>query len=250
MQLRCEACSAPYRADDVSLALGVAKCRACDAVRHRSERPGTGEARTEREPRALRPKLPVPRFFDLEETAGTTRISWSWFRLEYVMVGAWGFALDLFSGALLARSLSAGDPLEPGPVAFLCLLLAGGLGLTYCALTGVLNTTTVEASRDGLSIRHGPLPWPGNQDLPRRALTHLYGLENARRPLFAWHGRGWDLNAVDAKGRRRTLLSRLEEQEQVLFLEQALEKRLGIEEAPVQGERAQNSPGPLRVVAP
>lgn len=250
MQLRCEACSAPYRADDVSLALGVAKCRACDAVQDVSERPGAGAARTEREPRALRPKLSVPRCFDLEETAETTRISWSWFRPEYAMVGFWGLALDLFSGTLLLKQLSGESSLEPGAVAFLFMLLVGGLGLLYCALTGALNRTTVEAGPEGLSIRHGPLPWPGNQDLPRRLLKQLHGMENARRPLFAWYGQGWDLKAVDAEGRKLTLLPRLEEQEQVLFLEQALQSRLGIEDAPMQEEMAPRAPGALRVVEP
>ncbi|MBZ4416412.1 hypothetical protein [Myxococcus sp. RHSTA-1-4] len=224
MPLRCEACAAPYHANDVSLALKLAKCHACDAVFDLEEREGAVPTRASREPP---PELPVPGGFDVEETGERTRISWSWFRMEYVFVGAWGLALDVFSTLLLVKGLSAKYPPEPGALAFLCVLLAGGVGLTYCALTGFLNTTTVDVRSDRLVIRHGPLPWPGNQDLPRHSLKQLHGRENARRPLFAWHGRGWDLNALDASGRELTLLSRLEEQAQVRFLEQVLETRLG-----------------------
>ncbi|NMO17772.1 hypothetical protein HPC49_08050 [Pyxidicoccus fallax] len=235
MQLCCAACAAPYHANDVSLALKLARCHACDVVYDLAEREGPRLARAPREPS---PKLSVPRFFNVEETEEATRISWTWFRMEYLIIGGWGFALDVFSTALLARGLSNGSPLEPGAVGFLCLMLAAGLALTYCALTGFLNKTTIEAREDRLVIRHGPLPWPGNLELSRGELKQLYGKENARRPVFAWHGQGWNLNALDAAGRKRTLLHRLEEPEQVLYLEQQLEKRLGIEDAPVKGELA------------
>jgi hypothetical protein len=243
MRLHCEGCAAPCGADDVSLALGVAKCRACNTVFDLSGPEGSGPARPEREPVVLHLTRALPKGFDVEETENTTRISWGWYRMEYLFVGAWALALDVGGTGLLVKQLTGGKA-QPVALLFLLVLLGAGVALTYFALAGFLNRTTLDARRDLLIIRHGPLPWPGNQYLPRCTLKQLFGTENARRPLFAWHGQGWDLKALDASGRGRTLVARLEEQEQVRYLEQALEKRLGLdEEAPAEEPLARRLAG-------
>ena len=45
----------------------------------------------------------------------------------------------------------------------------------------------------------------------------------------------YNLFALDRKGRKVKLITGLMEKDQVLYLEQALERRLGIEDAPVDG---------------
>jgi hypothetical protein len=48
----------------------------------------------------------------------------------------------------------------------------------------------------------------------------------------------YSLLGIDQQGRKVKLLSGIEDKDQVLYLEQALERRLGIEDSPVAGELA------------
>lgn len=75
---------------------------------------------------------------------------------------------------------------------------------------------------------------PGSRTLPGRELTQLYGQE-----IRGNKGRvSYSLFALDKQGRKEKLLSNLDDKDQVLYLEQALERRLGIEDSPVDGELA------------
>jgi len=72
-------------------------------------------------------------------------------------------------------------------------------------------------------------------------LTQLYGEETAKT------NKGnttytYNLFALDREGRKVKLLSNLTDKDQVLYLEQSLERRLGIEDAPVDGEIAVRTP--------
>jgi hypothetical protein len=55
----------------------------------------------------------------------------------------------------------------------LCRLLFGAVAVlvSYLGVAEFLNRTTVKLGRTGLSVRHRPLPWPGNCDVPLAALT-------------------------------------------------------------------------------
>jgi hypothetical protein len=104
-------------------------------------------------------------------------------------------------------------------------------------LMGFLNRTTIEVSRNQLTIRHGPLPGPGNRDVLGRQFTQLYGEEIVKTNKGS-KSYTYDLIALDREGRKIKLLSDLTERDQVLYLEQTLERRLGIEDEPVDGEVA------------
>jgi hypothetical protein len=95
-------------------------------------------------------------------------------------------------------------------------------------------------SRNSLSIRHGPLPWTGNRQMSGRELTQLYGVENSRTSKGSTTYT-YDLLALDREGRTIKLISGLTDKDQVLYLEQTLERRLGIEDAPVDGEVAKRT---------
>jgi hypothetical protein len=241
MQMSCEVCHSPLQADDVRLDLAVAKCHSCNAVYDLSGRKARGVVIQPEVKQALRPKAALPPRFKVEEDTTTTRIVWRWFNpvnhlfLLFFCV-AWNSFLLVWYGMAFTVGKD-GDPVSLIMVIFPIGHVAVGVGLTYYMLTGFLNRTRIEVSRNQLTIRHGPLPWRGNQDLPGRQLTQLYGEEVTSR------GKNsvtitYDLHAVDREGRKVKLLSGLTEKDQVLYLEQTLERRLGIEDAPVAGEIA------------
>jgi hypothetical protein len=234
MQLPCEICHAPLRAEDVSFELSMAKCHTCNAVYDLSGRKGRGLAAVPRERPSLRPKPALPESFRMEELDGTTTVAWRWFHVGYVLLALICIAWTVLP-ALLYASWFEGDAPTLATVGLLLFLGTGAL-LAYMVLTGLVNTTRIEVSRDELRIQHGPLPWFGNVTRPGRELTQLYGQE-----VKGKHATTYKLLALDREGHEVLLLEHLDNKEQVLYLEQALERGLGIEDRPVDGELAQRS---------
>jgi hypothetical protein len=244
MQLSCEVCHAPLSAEDVRLDLALARCHACNAVYDLSGRKARGLIPQRELKPPIRPKAALPARFKVEEDGMTTRISWRWFNpilhlfLAFFCV-AWDGFLLLWYGIAFSVASDA-QPMSLVMLVFPIAHVAVGVGLTYFTLAGFVNRTHIEVNRDRLCIRHAPLPWKGNQELAGRQLTQLYGEEVLHR------GRNgvsttYTLLALDREGRKVKLLSGLTEKDQVLYLEQALERRLGIEDAPVVGEVAARS---------
>ena len=241
MQLSCEVCHSPLRAEDVRLDLAVAKCYSCNAVYDLSGRKGRGSTVPPEKRGEIRPKAALPSRFQVEEDGMSTRITWRWFNpLIHLFLAFFCVAWDgfLFMWYGIALGADTGDsPVSIIMVLFPIAHVAVGVGLTYFTLAGFVNRTRIEVSRNQLTIRHGPLPWKGNQDLPGRQLTQLYGEEVISR------GKNgvtitYELIALDRENRKVKLLSGLTEKDQALYLEQTLERRLGIEDAPVAGEVA------------
>jgi hypothetical protein len=236
MQLSCEVCHAPLRSEDVRLDLAVAKCHACNAVYDLSGRKARGLAAAAPEkPRLVRAKAPLPSRFQVEDRDGATRITWRWFTPVHLFLIFFCIAWDGFLLMWYGIALTAEAPLIA--IVFPVAHVAAGVGLTYYTLTGLVNRTTVEVSRNQLTIRHHPLPWWGNREVTGRQFTQLYGEEIAKTNKGSTTY-SYNLIALDREGRKVKLLSGLTEKDQVLYLEQALERRLGIEDAPVDGEVA------------
>ena len=90
-----------------------------------------------------------------------------------------------------------------------------------------------------LSVRHGPLPWRGNLDLPTDGIEQLF-CQNKLRTNRDSDGhtttsRQYEVHAV-IHGQKQKLLGGLHEADQALFVEQRLERFLGIEDRSVSGE--------------
>jgi hypothetical protein len=236
MQLSCEVCHAPLRPEDVRLDIAVAKCHSCNAVYDLSGRKARGLAPQPPErPRFIRAKAPLPERFRVEEDAGATRISWRWFSAIHIFLIFFCVAWDGFLLVWYGIALNTDAPIIA--IVFPIAHVAAGVGLTYYTLTGLVNRTRIEVSRNQLTIRHGPLPWFGNVDSPGRQFTQLYGVENVATSK-GQQTTSYTLFAVDREGRKVKLVGGLPEKDQVLYLEQTLERRLGIEDAPVDGEIA------------
>ena len=195
-------------------------------------------------PSLQRPKPALPGHLEAEETRDAARLSWRWLRADHLRMGAVGVLWNTILAIVCVKALTRPEP-SPAELVFMLPHLGVGLWLLYFSLAGVLNRTTIDVSRERLSIRHGPLPWPGERDLelPGNCLKQLYG-EAWRRSQFLFQRAGtvYDLKALDADGHEVELLSGIEDRSQVLYLELALEKQLGIEDAPVEGELATRIP--------
>ncbi len=56
--------------------------------------------------------------------------------------------------------------------------VAVGVGLTYYTLCLFFNKTFIAADDETLRIRHAPLPWPGNKEIPSSEIVQIYVREN------------------------------------------------------------------------
>ncbi len=113
--------------------------------------------------------------------------------------------------------------------------VAVGVGITCYVLCGWLNRTRITVGRGKVSVRHGPLPWFGNLDMDSSALKQLYVKEvisNSRNGTSV----RYDLNALTRDGRSIKFAGGLENSDQALYIEQEIEKFLGIKDGEVKGE--------------
>jgi hypothetical protein len=183
----------------------------------------------------VRPLVPMPRGITVEAApaapagyrdAPTVR--------RLVLVHRWysgaSWGMLLFTLVWLAFATRAGRELQVVPVLM-------GVIVLYVSLAGLVNRTTFAIADEVLTIRHGPLPWPGKRDLPVREIAQLYCEEEVVR-----HRNGsrsnYHLGAVMRDGTKRRLVANLPAPEHALFLEQRLEEHLGIADVPVEGEYA------------
>lgn len=245
MQLECEACRSPLRAQDVNFDLALAKCHTCDAVYDLSARKGRGHdptpapeptpAPAPRERVPTRARVTLPERFHMVEDEQRTVISWRPFdgmeRFLLVCFSAlWNVPLLVLYRHLLSTGASLTSLLLP------LLFVGPGLFILHTALVSFLNRTRIEVSRDKLTIHCGPLPWSKNHVLSGKELAQLY----VHEPADGTHTTGHSLLALDKQGRKVQLLTGLDK-DQVRYLERALERQLGIEDSAVEGEMPRRS---------
>jgi hypothetical protein len=233
MKLNCPNCGRSIPAEDVNIALAIAKCSGCDQVFNFAKEVGLP---------ALRPDsktpVPMPPKFTVEELGSELVIRWSWYShavwfLLFFCIFWDGFLIFWYSMAFFGASQGM------GAVAILFLLfpllhVAVGVGLTYFVFCSFINSTVIRISQGELTVRHGPLPWFGNHTLATFEISQLYCSEKVSNNRRGYHVH-YDLNVMRSDNTKLSLLT-LEELDQVLYLEQKLESCLKIEDQRVPGE--------------
>ena len=145
------------------------------------------------------------------------------------------FFCVLWDGFLAVWYVAAIASGEIAMILFPILHLAVGAAITYVVVASFLNRTRIEVAPDGLTIRHGPVPWRGNRTIAPFDLEQLYTKERIHR------GKRGTWNTYELWARVRgdpdaKLLSGLEDRDQALFIEGAVEERLRIADRAVEGE--------------
>lgn len=225
--LKCPNCAAILRTEDWDMSTGMIKCGYCHSLSNipvRSQEQGGFRPR---------PDIPLPAGMQIQETMGGTMLSRRWFNLAVVFLIPFCIAWDSFLIFWYSTALSGKAPwiMAVFPIAH----VAVGVGLTYYTLATLFNTTSIFAGRGNLRIQHGPLPWMGNTDLSAGNLNQLYCKEKIKRgengPNFQY-----EVWAAMHDGGTRKLLGIGLTMEQALFIEQKLERALGLQDRAVVGE--------------
>lgn len=238
MQLHCPHCRAKILSEDVSLDVVMAKCRGCHAVFDFSDQVERADPPPEAKAKRDRGEVPMPPSLHVEEAGNTLTVTRKWGRgigcFFLFFSGFWNSIVSVFVVAALSGEMDDG----PGNFIFLFLtpFILVGLGTGYAAVALMLNRTTVRVSDGSLTVRHHPIPWPGNRTVGIDDLDQLfckeyvaYSKNNVPQYRFAVH-------AVMKGGDRKKLIPGMETPEQAVALEQLLERRLGIQDRAVRGE--------------
>jgi hypothetical protein len=240
--IACPSCGSTLHSEDMSLQTMTGKCRSCHAlVDLRAAAPGlavapaaAGQAYPASDAREPIP-VPLPAKVHVEARGRDLTIVRRWFSWVYIFLAffcvVWNGMLLFFYSLIFAVD---------GPLViklFPILHVAVGLGLSYTTIAGFLNRTTFRVERDHLTVRHGPVPWKGNLDVPTTSLEQIFCTEQISRGRNGTTIR-YGVEAVLRDGRHLKLATGLEAREQALFIEQTLEKHLGIQDRRVRSEMA------------
>lgn len=235
MLLSCEACDAPLKAEDVDLQRGIATCRYCKAVMHLDALSATSGAPVAAESGfTKRRAIGRPAGITVEDWSGELRIVRRWFTPMAFALVFFCIAWDAFLIFWYTMAVGNGAPwiFKVFPVAH----VAVGIGLTYLTIALFVNRTVITVQSGQLGIRHGPLPWIGNQTLDATRISQIYCKEHRGNSQNGGSQITYRLHAVTTDGRNLKLLSGLSDEEQALYIEQQLEDHLGIADRPVADE--------------
>ncbi|MFN8373289.1 MAG: hypothetical protein U0694_10500 [Anaerolineae bacterium] len=232
MQIHCRYCASEIPAANINLDKLLAKCSNCNAVFSIAGEMGLAQGEKPKAA-AKRMSVPLPTRVSMDETAGELVIRRKWFSpvstlpLTFFAVIWNGFLVFWYSIAL-----SSGE----GQMA-LCgsLHLAVGLFLTYWVAAQFINETVITANAETLDIKSGPIPTTGNKALTAVDIAQIYCMEKISRGRRSTTVT-YEVAAIMQDQRRESLLTGLYNPEQALFIEQEVERFLGIENRGVPGE--------------
>lgn len=229
----CPACGATLRAEDMNVHAMAANCPACHAfvdLRAHAEA-SRGEPDDARTPLPV----PMPAGVRVERRGSDLKIVRRWFSWRYVMLlffsVVWNVFLVFWYGMAFVMDAPLVFKLFP------LLHVAAGVFMGYVTLAGFLNRTVFRIEREHLAVRHGPVPWRGSLDLSALDLEQLFCTQKLNRGRNGTTVR-YGVEASLKDGRHLVIASGLEVREQALFIEQAIEQHLGIQDRRVRSEIA------------
>ena len=230
MKLYCKECGSLIPADDMNISAMTAKCGKCNSVFSFSDQ--IGGASSFEEKSARRAPVLLPKGIRAEEQNGKLQISLKWFRWTNVFMTFFTIFWDSFMIVWFGISISTG---AYEMAAFGSLHAAVGIYLTYTVLANYLNRTLITVDRENVTVKIGPLPWPGNQHIRSSDITQLYSKSVLTRNRNS-SSEHFEVHAVLKNRTHLCLAKTLEEMEQAFYIEQKIEDFLKIEDEPVRGE--------------
>lgn len=230
---------------DLDRRLGIVSCRHCGAIydltrtdqRVSEETDGSQSSMKEKMERA---PAALPERFSVELGRGDLlRIRWRWFKpvaffLLFFCLGWDGFLLAWYTTGVASNT-------ELSLLFFVFPLghVAVGVGLTYYTAALFLNRTTVTVKRHELRVSHSPLPWAPSPRIPVRDLEQIY-IERKVSHNDSGTSVTFQLMAVTRTHTGQKLVGGLSELGQALYLEQEVERVLGVRDRPVAGEHREH----------
>jgi hypothetical protein len=159
--MNCTRCNGQIQAEDCNLSTLVARCRACQHVFRFADQL---EPEAQEPPATLRAKRPANLVVDNRSSAFGRRIWWPWAdaraKSGTILVCVYCDAMLALLWFFPSNPQRLYDPAYLVPMSF---FVAVAVCLNYYTVARVVNRTSVELDGGQLTLRHGPVPWPGNR---------------------------------------------------------------------------------------
>ncbi|CAM2067636.1 hypothetical protein SCOR_19800 [Sulfidibacter corallicola] len=211
----CKRCSARILPEHLDLDRGIAHCASCGAV---FSLEATLDA-------AVTPGM------DIRRSESGLSLTRRWYLPRHWLLMLLALVWNGFFLLWLART--------PGFDPLLRLMAGVNLGfgfiLFYGALVFLVNRTSIEVDSGRLRLRHGPFPWRRGLSVEIAQIDQLYCSER----LVRRRGRAFPVYQVNIflnNGERRLLLREIYDVNQALYVENQIERFLGIQDRPILGE--------------
>lgn len=184
------------------------------------------------------PMLDAPQPDSVTETRdenGLT-LSYRWFNWMHLLILPFCVIWDGFLFVWYSKALSRGAAATDTMFWFPLLNVAAGIGLSYYTLAGLLNRTRVTVLGGEITVRHGPVPWPGGRTLSTADFVQLYREERISTSSRGGRNTSYHLCVVTRGNRKLRLVSNVPAADIALYLEQAIESAIGLADRRVAGE--------------
>jgi hypothetical protein len=225
--LKCPSCSSPFEESAFDLDHGLVRCQYCGTL--------TTLPSTVRRPQGLieRGPLALPKQMSIEPTAHGMRLVRKWFSPVVFFLIPFCVVWNGFLIFWYVAAFSTGAPMVA--TLFPLIHVAVGVGLAYFTLALLINRTEIAVERGEVVITHAPLPWFGYRRIPGVMIDQIYA------KVHITHGKNgpstdYQLWLVNTSGKHEKLHANNLSQEQALYIEQQLEKALGIKDRAISGE--------------
>lgn len=231
LQINCVECDTTIHAENINLDHYIAKCHNCHTV-------FDFKKQLEEAPKH-RAEVAMPDNVELLQLRNELDISFSWWRsgknLGFLIFFTvfWNSIVSIFVIVAFATG-------EWKMLAFISIHLSIGLGLAYYLLCKYFNKTTFRVTRNYLTTEHSPFPIPfyGAKDVEVSEIDQLYCKEYVshsqnKQPIYAYA-----VYLITKGGKEVKVLKGLSTPQQALYIEQEVEKFLGLVDRKVRGELA------------
>lgn len=230
--LKCPCCDAPLTAPE---GRGQFFCQFCGTPVTIPASPNSADSATS----GPKPAVAIPEKLNVEEYGGELRITWKWFNWAVLFLVPFCIAWNSFLFGWYSMAFSDHGP--PGGMKIIMVLfpighLAVGLGLLYACLVMLLNRTTIRVAFGEMSIRHGPIPAPGNRTIPADDIDQLYVRHQRTTGKNGNMSHAYPLLARLKSGHQVKLLPKNSDLDVARAVEQLVESHLNIRDEPVPGE--------------
>lgn len=180
-----------------------------------------------------RPPVPLPAGMAIRKDSHGLVLTRRWLRTKHLVMLV---VLSALTGGLIWAWQARGFEVWMGIAAFFLV------GWDFMLMGMLVNSTTIRVGDDTIDVRHGPLPSPlfTSRSLPVADVEQLFA---------APFGALFEVGAVLRDKSRVPLVRPLVTQEQALFVEQQIERRLALADFEVAGELGSELPLPDPVEA-